>query len=152
MDALDYKILKLLMENGRATWAEMATALGMSGPAIAERVRRLEEQGVVQGYAALIHPESVGYEMKAFISVSIDQLEHRQLFLQRIAELPEVQECHHVAGDDDYLLKVRCRGTKDLDRIISRELRTLPGVFKTRTTIVLNTFKETQEVPLTYEN
>ncbi|MCC2683441.1 MAG: AsnC family transcriptional regulator [Paenibacillaceae bacterium] len=152
MDALDYKLLKLLLENGRATWAEMAANLGMSGPAIAERVRRLEEQGVVQGYAALINPESVGYEMKAFISVSIDQLEHRQLFLQRIAELPEVQECHHVAGDDDYLLKVRCRGTKDLDRIISRELRTLPGVFKTRTTIVLNTFKETQEVPLTYEN
>lgn len=152
MDSLDYKILQLLMNNGRATWADLASNLGMSGPAIADRVRRLEEQGVIKGYTAILAPESVGYEMTAFISISIDQSEHRELFLAHVSELAEVQECHHVAGEDDYLLKVRCRGTKDLDRIISQELRRLPGVFKTRTTIVLNTFKDTQKIPLSTED
>ena len=152
MDSLDYKIMKFLMSNGRATWADLAANLGMSGPAIADRVRRLEEQGVIKGYTAILNPESVGYEMTAFISISIDQLEHRELFLTRVSELSEVQECHHVAGEDDYLLKVRCRGTKDLDRIISQELRRLPGVTKTRTTIVLNTCKDSQRIPLSTEN
>lgn len=152
MDALDYKILQFLMNNGRATWADLATTFGMSGPAIADRVRRLEEQGVIKGYMAILDAESVGYEMTAFISVSIDQSEHREMFLARVSDLQEVQECHHVAGEDDYLLKVRCLGTKDLDRIISDELRRLPGVFKTRTTIVLNTTKETQRIPLPTDN
>lgn len=139
------------MSNGRATWSDLAVNLGMSGPAIADRVRRLEEQGVIKGYTAMINPESVGYEMIAFLSTSIDKLKHRELFLSRISEISEVQECHHIAGEDDYLLKVRCRGTKDLDRII-QELRELPGVFKTRTTIVLNTFKDTQRIPLSTED
>ncbi|WCN36184.1 Lrp/AsnC family transcriptional regulator [Aneurinibacillus uraniidurans] len=152
MNALDYKILQLLTTNGRATWAELAANVGMSGPAIADRVRRLEEQGVIKGYTAILNPESVGYEMTAFISISIDQLEHRELFLARVPEIPEVQECHHVAGEYDYLLKVRCQGTKDLDRIISQELRRLPGVFKTQTTITLNTYKDTQKIPLPTEN
>ena len=152
MDALDYKIIELLMTNGRVTWAELAANLGMSGPAIADRVRRLEEQGVIKGYTAILNPESVGYEMTAFISISIDRLEHRELFLSRVPEIPEVQECHHVAGEYDYLLKVRCQGTKDLDRIISQELRRLPGVFKTQTTIVLNTYKDIQKIPLSTEN
>lgn len=152
MDALDYKIIELLMTNGRVTWAELAANLGMSGPAIADRVRRLEEQGVIKGYTAILNPESVGYEMTAFISISIDRLEHRELFLSRVPEIPEVQECHHVAGEYDYLLKVRCQGTKDLDRIISQELRRLPGVFKTQTTIVLNTYKDTQKIPLSTES
>lgn len=138
----------MLTSNGRATWSDLAATLGMSGPAIADRVRRLEEQGVITGYSALLNHESVGYDMIAFISISIDQVEHRELFLKRIAELAEVQECHHVAGEDDYLLKVRCRGTKDLDRIISQELRSLPGVYKTRSTIVLNSYKETLHIPL----
>ncbi|MGC4377648.1 Lrp/AsnC family transcriptional regulator [Fictibacillus sp. Mic-4] len=148
MDSLDIKIIELLMSNGRATWADLAGNLGMSAPAIADRVRRLEEKGVIKGYTAIVDPESVGYEMTAFIFLSIDKVEHRELFLARVSELPEVQECHHVAGEEDYLLKVRCQGTKDLDRIISQELRKLPGVFKTRTTIVLNTYKDDQVIPL----
>lgn len=151
MDALDYKIIEYLTSNGRITWSDLAAKLDMSGPAIADRVHRLEEQGVIKGYTALIDPERLGYEMTAFIAISIDRIEHREIFIKRVHELPEIEECHHAAGEDDYILKVRCRGTKDLERIISYELRTLPGVNKTRTMIVLNTIKDTHRVPLPNE-
>lgn len=140
------------MSNARATWAELASKLGMSGPAAAERVRRLEEQGVIKGYAAIVDPDTVGYGLTAFISVSLERPEHKESLLARVSDLQEVQECHHITGEDNYLLKVRCLGTKDLDRIISEELRMLPGVVKTLTTIVLNTYKETPVIPLGLEN
>jgi Lrp/AsnC family leucine-responsive transcriptional regulator len=148
LDSLDLKAITILMSNGRATWSDVAGILGMSGPAAADRVRRLEEQGVIRGYAALVNPEAVGCSLTAFVSVSLERPEHRGPFLTRITDLQEVQECHHVTGEDDYLLKVRCRNTRDLDRVISNELKALPGVVKTRTTIVLDTCKETPMVPL----
>lgn len=148
MDALDNKILSALMDNGRMTWAELAGQLGLSSPAAADRVRRLEEQGLITGYTALIDPEAAGYGLAALIAVSLERPAHRQAFLERVQSLPEIQECHHTAGDDDYILKIRCRGTRDLDRIISEELKSLPGIVRTRTTIILGTVKETPNIPL----
>jgi Lrp/AsnC family leucine-responsive transcriptional regulator len=148
MDALDFKALKILMNNGRATWSEVAHALGMSGPAAADRVRRLEEQGVIKRYTAVVDPEAVGYTLTAFVAVTLERPQHREQFLKRVNDLNEVQECHHIAGDDDYLLKVRARNTRDLDRVISLELKEVPGVVRTRTTIVMDTCKESYEVPL----
>ncbi|MNI41022.1 Leucine-responsive regulatory protein [compost metagenome] len=148
VDSLDYKIIKALMANGRMTWAELAGVLGLSSPAAADRVRRLEEQGVITGYTALIDAESAGYGLAALIAVSLERPAHRQPFLDLIHKLPEIQECHHTAGDDDYILKVRCRGTRDLDRLISEELKSLPGIVRTKTTIILGTVKETPNIPL----
>ncbi len=142
------KAIAKLMLNGRATWAELAGALGLSGPATADRVHRLEERGIIKGYAALIEPEAVGCGLTAFVAVTLLHPEHRAPFLERINDLAEIQECHHIAGDDDYLLKVRCRGTRDLDRIISNHLKRLAGVIRTRTTIVLDTCKETPTLPI----
>ncbi|AIQ40660.1 MULTISPECIES: Lrp/AsnC family transcriptional regulator [unclassified Paenibacillus] len=148
MDSLDYKIISAIMNNGRITWSELAGLLGLSSPATADRVRRLEEQGVITGYTALIDAESAGYGLAALIAVSLERPEHRQGFIELVMKLPEVQECHHTAGDDDYILKLRCRGTRDLDRIISEEIKGLPGIVRTRTTIILGTVKETPHVPL----
>lgn len=148
MDSLDCKLLREIMANGRITWSELAGHLGLSGPATAERVRRLEDQGIIKGYAAILDPEGVGASLGAFIAVTLERPEHRQAFLDKVMQLPEIQECHHLAGDDDYMLKVRCRGTKDLERVISKELKSLPGIMKTRTTILLDTCKETAQVPL----
>ncbi len=148
MDALDSKAIAELMVNGRTTWAELAILLGLSGPAAADRVHRLEERGVIRGYAALIDPEAVGFGLTAFVAVTLERPEHRAPFLARVSDLAEVQECHHIAGDDDYLLKVRCRGARDLDRVISTNLKDLPGVIRTRTTIVLDTCKETPTLPI----
>ena len=91
-------------------------------------------------------------DITAFIAVTLERPEHRDPFLQRILELPEVQECHHIAGDDDYLLKVRCRSTRNLEQIISEKIKSLQGIVRTRTTIVLSTAKETPGLPLSTEN
>ena len=147
LETLDSKAVRLLMQNGRATWAQLAQHLDLSAPAAADRVRRLEERGVIRGYAALVDPETTGYPLTAFVAVAFDRPDRRRAFLKRIAALPEVAECHHVAGDDDYLLKVRCRGTQDLDRLLLDSLKTIPGV-RTRTTVVLGTTKESVQVPL----
>jgi Lrp/AsnC family transcriptional regulator, leucine-responsive regulatory protein len=151
MDAVDIKAVSRLQADGRESWTRLGEALGMTGPAAADRVRRLEERGVIRGYAALLDPDAIGARLTAFIAVTLEHPKHRRAFLKRVEALAEVQECHHVAGDDDYLLKVRCSGTRHLDRVLSEELKGVPGVLRTRTTIVLGTAKETTALPLQTE-
>ena len=148
MDTIDMKAVERLQVMGRESWATLGVALGMTGPAAAERVRRLEADGVIRGYAALVDPDAVGAGLTAFVSVTLERPGNRAAFLRRVSRLTAIQECHHVAGDYDYLLKVRCAGTADLDRILTDELKAVPGVVRTRTTVVLRTLKESVIVPL----
>lgn len=148
MDTNDIKALRLLQDEGRTSWSRLGELLGMTGPAAADRVRRLEEQGIIRGFTALIDPESVGLALTAFIALSLEKPAHREAFLKRVQALPEIQECHHCTGEDDYLLKVRCRGVSDLDRLINTELKSLSGVLRTRTTIVMRTSKDSPALAL----
>lgn len=152
LDLIDYKAIQYLMAQGRITWSELAGYLELSAPATADRVRRLEERQVITGYAALVDPESIGCHLTAFIAVTLERPQYREGFLNKVHQLPEIQECHHVTGEDDYLLKVRCRTTKDLERLISQELKELPGILKTRTTIALSTLKETPVLPVSKQS
>src|SRR5919108_4684637 len=152
MASMDLKAAAHLQTAARESWTRLGEILGVTGPAAAERVRRLEERGVIRGYAALLDPESVGARLTAFVAVTLEHPKYRRAFLKRVEALAEVQECHHVAGDDDYLLKVRCSGTGHLDRVLSEELKGVPGVLRTRTTIVLGTVKETTVLPLPKED
>ena len=146
---MDSEILRRLQQNARETWAALANALGVTGPAIAERVKKLEDRGVIRGYRAVIDPGLVGYTLLAFVAVTVDRPDLRGTFLEKVMSLPEVLECHHVAGDYDYLLKIRCRDTNDLERVISDELKSFEGIVRTRTTIAMKTVKETSELPIT---
>ncbi|WP_273483511.1 Lrp/AsnC family transcriptional regulator [Desulforamulus ruminis] len=148
LDSLDYKALYKLMHQGRITWSDLGAYLELSAPAAAERVRRLEERGVIKGYSVLVEPHAVGCEVTAFIHITLNKPENRNLFLSKIQQLPEIQECHHVAGEEDYLLKVRCKHMRRLESIISEEIKGLPGIQKTKTTIVLSTSKETPLLPV----
>lgn len=148
LDSLDLKIVRNLIVDGRTSWADLARSLGLSGPAMAERVRRMEEQKIITRFTAVVDPEAVGCRLTAFVAITLGHPSTRDAFLAQVSEMQEIQECHHVSGDDDYLLKVRCRGTTDLDRIISVHLKSIPGVTKTRTTIVLNTHKESATPPV----
>jgi Lrp/AsnC family leucine-responsive transcriptional regulator len=148
LDDLDIKILSLLARQGRITWSELASQLGLSPPATADRVKRLEERGVILGYGARLDAQALGLDLTAFISVTLDQPRHRQGFLAAVGENSAILECHHVTGDDDYLLKVRCRNTRALEYLISEEVKSIEGVLKTRTQIVLSTLKETLTPPL----
>jgi Lrp/AsnC family transcriptional regulator, leucine-responsive regulatory protein len=148
LKSLDVKALETLMRNGRATWAELGQLLDLSAPSAADRVRKLEQHGVIRGYVALVDPASVGRPLTAYVSVSLASHRNRTAFLRAISKMDPVVECHHVAGDDDYLLKVRCRGTQDLDHLLAKELKDRLGVAHTRTTIVLSTAKESVRVPI----
>lgn len=147
MDSIDTKAIIRLMERGRTTWAELGAILGLSAPAAADRIHRLEETGTIRGYTALIDPEAAGCGLAALISVSLGSPGQKEEFLDMIRGLPEILECHHVAGDDDYSLKVRCSGTRDLEELISARIKSLPGV-RTRTTVILSTYKETPILPV----
>lgn len=148
MDSIDTVLLDRLQSHGRESWARLGSLTGMTGPAAAERVRRLEDDGVIRGFTAVVNAEALGVSVTAFVSLTLEGAEHRADFIARVLALPEVQECHHVTGDHDYLLKLRCRNTLDLDRLLSRDLKGVPGVTRTRTAIALSTAKESMAVPL----
>jgi Lrp/AsnC family leucine-responsive transcriptional regulator len=147
MDAIDVTILRRLMERARTTWAELGSLLGLSAPAAADRVRKLEEAGVIRGYAAIVDPDAAGCGLGAFISVTLERSDDRGAFLDTVRSLPEVLECHHVAGAEDYILKVRCADTRGLERLISDGLKSVPGV-RTRTAVILSTARETHILPV----
>lgn len=142
MDAIDRRLVHLLQRNGRATQMELAKAVGLSQPAVADRIRKLEERGVITGYAARVDAVLLGRDVTAFIGVGIEHPRFFQGFARKVKALPEVLECHRVAGEDSYVLKVKTRNTHTLDTLLVRVLRTIPGVTRTQTTIVLASIKE----------
>ena len=148
MDTIDKKALARLMADGRASWAELGEHLGLSAPAAAERVRKLEDRGVIRQFAAVPDPALAGYPVLAFVFVTLLSQARRKAFLAAVGRNASILECHHVAGDDDYLLKVRCQTMGDLDLLLSDDLKGRMGVARTRTTVVLGSAKETSALPV----
>ena len=142
-DFIDIEAIRFLFRNGRATWAELAEHLKLSPPAAADRVRKLEERGVIKGYVPVLDAEAIGKGLTAFIAVTLADHSQRLRFLEVVGGLKEVEECHHVAGEHDFLLKVRCADTRELDTLLTEELKGKAGAGRTMTTIVLATQKET---------
>lgn len=149
MDPVDLRLVDLLQRNGRATQLDLARTVGLSQPAVAERIRKLEERGVITGYVARVDAARLGVDITAFIGVGIEHPKFFERFTKKVKELDEVLECHRVAGDDSYLLKVKTRNTRSLDRLLVEVLRTIPGVTRTHTTIVLAPIKEGTHVAAT---
>jgi Lrp/AsnC family leucine-responsive transcriptional regulator len=135
-DQRDLEILAALQEDARATYAEVAKRVGLSASSVHERVRKLEESGTIRGYRAIVDPPSVGLFVTALIAATpLDPRQDDDL-PYRVAEFPEVQDCYSVAGEANYILKVRTGTTSDLEDLI-RRLREKGGV-ATRTTVVLS--------------
>ena len=147
-DPIDYQILDLLQTNAQTTQMDIAAAVGLSQPAVADRVKKLQESGAIVRYVARVDPRAMGNDIRAFVGVRISHPRHHEPFARRILDLPEVLECHRVAGLDSYLLKVVTRDTESLDRLISDSLRRIAGVTRTHTTVVLSAVKEETRVPL----
>jgi Lrp/AsnC family leucine-responsive transcriptional regulator len=148
LDAIDSKAVAALQEDGRASWADLGTALGLSAPAAAERVRKLTDGGVVRGFTAVLDPQAAGFPVLAFVAVTLASQGARTRFLDAVRRHDLIQECHHVAGDDDFLLKVRARTLTELEALLADELKGRLGIARTRTTIVLGTAKETGRLPI----
>lgn len=148
MDSVDLQILSILQANGRASNAEIARTVGLAPSAVLERIRKLERRGRILGYTARLAPAEVGQGLLAFISVVAEEGPRDTTTAERLAALPEVQEIHHVAGEDCFLLKVRCASTEALGHLLRERIGGIEAVRRTRTTIVLETVKETSAVPL----
>jgi Lrp/AsnC family transcriptional regulator, leucine-responsive regulatory protein len=148
IDELDGLILELLQENARMTQAEIAKTVGLAPSAVLERIRKLEAKGVIKEYVAAIDPHVADLGLLAFVSVRTSEYGPEQPSAQALAEIPEVLEVHHVAGDDCYLLKVRARDAEHLGQLLRQQIATVPHVTSTRTTIVLGTSKETMRIPV----
>lgn len=146
-DQVDRTLLAALMKEGRATWKQLAGLVGMTAPSVAERVKKLEESGLIQGYEAVVDAEAAGYRMLAYVSVAASVAFDPPHFFELVAGTPEIQECHLLTGDYDYLLKVRCRGSAHLYDIL-QAIQGWPGVGHTRSAVVLKTTKETRRVPV----
>ena len=148
LDDTDLQILDALQENARVSNAEIARRLGMAPSAILERIRKLEARRVIRGYQAQIDPQVVGRGLLAYVFVRVDERLGESLTGDRLAKLPGVLEVHHIAGEDCYLVKVRAEDTTSLGRLLRERLGSIPTVHSTRTTIVLETVKETGRLPL----
>ncbi|HZI17587.1 MAG TPA: Lrp/AsnC family transcriptional regulator [Pyrinomonadaceae bacterium] len=152
MDDKDKLILEFLQQNGRASNVELARAVELTPSATLERVRKLEERGLVREYTARLDPQAVGLGMVAFIFARVDDRDdivgRAEGTAEGLAALPNVLELHHLAGEDCFLLKVRARDTDDLYRFLRDELGQFKAIRSTRTTIVLKTVKETTRLPL----
>ena len=116
---------------------------------VLERIRKLAQKGVIQGYEGRLAPKAVGLGLTAFIFVRSDEMVGAVETGRRLTEIPEAQEVHHVAGEDCYLVKLRARDTEDLGRLLRERFGAIPHVRSTRTTIVLGTLKESAQLPLT---
>ena len=148
IDELDTRILELLQENARTTQADIAKTVGLAPSAVLERIRKLEAKGVIREYVAAIDPHVADLGLLAFVSVRTSEYGPEQPSALALAEIPEVLEVHHVAGDDCYLLKVRARDAEHLGQLLRQQIASVQHVTSTRTTIVLGTSKETSRIPL----
>lgn len=136
LDDLDLRLLDALQRNGRSTFAELGTLVGLKAPAVHDRVKRLEARGFIRGYAARLDARRLGFELAAFVSAFTTAEVNYERFHAAVASLPEVIEIHSVAGDESFVLKVLTRSTAHLDEVLTR-LKAIPGIGRTKTTIVL---------------
>jgi Lrp/AsnC family leucine-responsive transcriptional regulator len=147
IDGTDTEILKILQVNSRTSNAEIARQVGLAPSAVFERIRKLEDRGVIEGYGARLNPKVMGVPLLAFVFVRADDRRADET-AARVAAIPEVLEVHDVAGEDCLLVKVRAADTEALGRLLRDRLGRIDAITSTRTTIVLETVKESSALPI----
>ena len=147
IDETDARILELLQHDGRESYAEVGQAVGMSGPSAHERVKKLEARGVIRGYSAQVDPTLLGYGVLAFIFIKQVPGTIATDLTGNFSEIDEIEECHHIAGESDYLLKVRSTDTRHLEHVL-HEIQAMPHVFTTQTQVVFSSAFERRPLRL----
>ncbi|HEV2890877.1 MAG TPA: Lrp/AsnC family transcriptional regulator [Frankiaceae bacterium] len=138
VDSVDRSLLAALRANARATYAELARVVGLSAPAVHDRVRRLESAGIVTGYHAAVAPVALGLGVSALVGIYQRDDAEQDDVATRLADVPEIEDCWFVAGDEAFVVKVRVPDVETLEQTLA-VLRRIPGVARTRTTVVLST-------------
>ncbi len=148
MDEKDKKLLRHIQKDARLSHSRLGRMVGLSTSAVNERLRKLKKQGVLNRYVAILNPGAVSLDVCAFVQVLLGRPEDEAAFLDRVRDLPEVLECHHVTGQFSYLLKVRAPNVSHLELLLRDAIKTLGGVTRTETLIVLSSPKESTELAL----
>jgi Lrp/AsnC family transcriptional regulator, leucine-responsive regulatory protein len=144
-DTIDLQIISVLQEHGRIPLVKLGEQVGLSAPSVIERVKKLEDSGIITGYHASVDARKLGKDVTAFIGVSIAHPRTIALFEQTVALLDDVLECHHVTGEHTVLLKVKTHNTASLEQLI-RTIRLIEGVTRTETMVVLSTHTERTQI------
>jgi Lrp/AsnC family leucine-responsive transcriptional regulator len=147
LDDLDIKILNMLQKNGRTKRNVIAESVGLSIPSVSERLHKLEEKGIIEGYFAKVNRKSFGYDIMAYITVTMESSKYYKTFIAKIEKATQIIECHAALGAGSYLLKAIVKKTESLEKLVSK-IRSWPGVVSTKTTFVLSTIKETTEIEI----
>mgnify|MGYP001562070865 CR=1 FL=1 len=147
LDDLDITILKKLQENGRTKRNELADAIGLSIPSLSERLKKLEDNGVIEGYYTKVNRHSFGFDIMAFVSVIMDSSKNYEKFSEHVKKTHEILECHAILGEGSHILKIVVKGSKDLEMLLGK-IQSWPGVHRTVTSFVLSTIKETTSLNL----
>jgi Lrp/AsnC family leucine-responsive transcriptional regulator len=148
IDGVSLEILRILQEKARIPNVEVARRVGMAPSAVLERIRKLEKQGVIDGYEVRLNPKRFGKDLVAFVFIKTVTGEDDRSVGAALCSIAEIQEVHYVAGEDAYLAKLRVSGTMELGRILREEIAAIPSVASTRTAVVLETLKETSQIPI----
>jgi len=147
LDETDITILKHLQKNGRAQRNSIAEIVHLSVPSVSERMRKLEERGLIKNYVAILDSKKFNFDITAFIFVEVDGSNNYPKFVNRVVDEPEVLECHSITGDGSHVLKVRTKNTESFEKFLST-IQSWEGVKRTRSNIVLSSFKETRDLPI----
>ena len=150
LDAMDRKVLRLLQNNSRISSAELARRVNLSAPGLQKRLKKLEQKGVIDRYVTLVNREALGLDLLCFAQVTLThhQPECVSNFCTRVQGLQEVLECHYLAGEFDYILKVVVADRRHLEKLLREKIIPIPGVDKIKTSIVLNEVKASTSLPL----
>jgi Lrp/AsnC family leucine-responsive transcriptional regulator len=146
LDKIDLNILRLMQQNARISNADLARELEMAPSAVLERVKKLEQKQVIVQYTTRINPAALQQKLLAFISIRSSEGIGSNVTTKELAKIPEVQEVHHIAGDDCYLVKVRTADSTSLMELMRNSFSKIPNILSTKTTIVLETVKEEQQL------
>ena len=150
LDNLDKSLLRALQTDGRLSNVELSRKISLSPPATHTRLKRLEKDGYVRQYTAIVDREKAGYDLLCFIHIGLQMHQVMQVekFREATRKLPEVLECHHITGEYDYLLKVVLKNRKDLEQFVIDKITPIPGVARIHTSLVLAEVKATMALPL----
>lgn len=153
IDATDQRILEILQDQGRITNAELAKQLGISPPPTLERVKKLERKGFIRKYVAVVDPAKIGITCFTYVEVTLVRhgLAAIERFTSAINAMDEVQECHHITGEADFLLKVATKDIPAYEEFIIHKLTALPDVQHLKTLVVLSTIKHETRLPVSGE-
>lgn len=147
LDKIDLQILKHLQIKGRAQRNKLSEIVGLSVPSVSERMRKLEEKDLIQGYHAELNARKFNFDITAFVFVEVDGSDNYDNMVKKAAEEPEILECHSITGDGSHIFKIRSENTETFEKLLST-IQGWKGVNKTRSNIVLSSYKETHNIPV----